>query len=556
MIAPAPKNSPAHLARGRDLLRANRPAEAIGEFVLALVADPAASEPAHLLARLLQQYTLEASPPVAAALRACFAQDGLDYQPLVRSALNCLMATPAFQAARQRATTEGWAESVAALLDTPDIQVFLADPLLLGVLRRGICHDVVFERFLLALRAHVAARLSNPPDWWRALAAALAQHAINNEYALPIDAAEAADLADLVARLETGASDDAMLLAVLMYRAPPPSLASRSWREPARALLAAAQPDAEEIRARNAIARLSQAADQASQRVAAQYEENPYPRWLSLERPAPGERLAMLRRHLPQSASRDFAGKLDVLIAGCGTGRQAITAALGYGAHARILALDLSAASLAYAARMARRYGVANVEFLQADLRDIAALDRRFDVIEAVGVLHHIADPVAAWHMLVDRLQPGGMMKIGLYSERARAAIVAARAEIARLGLAADIDGIRALRRLVVEAPDAPKDWRHLLPRFVDFFTASGCRDLVFNEVEHRFSPQSLSQALGELGLEFRGFELPARIMSMFRMRHPGALASLDLAQWEAFEAANPDIFAGMFHFWCYKPSA
>jgi SAM-dependent methyltransferase len=263
----------------------------------------------------------------------------------------------------------------------------------------------------------------------------------------------------------------------------------------------------------------------------------------------------MLRRHLPQSASRDFAGLLDVLIAGCGTGREAITAALGYGAHARILALDLSATSLAYAARMARRYGIANIEFLQADLRDIAALDRRFDVIEAVGVLHHIADPMAAWRALVGRLQPGGMMKIGLYSERARASIVAARAEIARLGLASDIDGIRALRRLVIDAPDTPKDWRHLLPRFVDFFTASGCRDLVFLEVEHRFSPATLAQAIGELGLEFRGFELPARIMSTFRMRHPDALAPLDLTQWEAFEAANPDVFAGMFRFWCYKPS-
>ncbi len=423
-------------------------------------------------------------------------------------------------------------------------------------MRRGICHDVVFERFLLALRARLLARLSASPPWWRDLAAALAQQAINNEYALPIDAAEAESVADLVARLDAGATDEAILLAVLMYRPASSALATRSWREPARTLLAAALPDAEEMRLRMAMPRLAPPVDDASRRVAAQYEENPYPRWLSFEPPAPGERLAMLRRHLPQSASRDFAGPIDVLIAGCGTGRQAITAALGYGPQARILALDLSAASLAYAARMARRYGVANIEFLQADLRDVASLERRFDVIEAVGVLHHIADPVAAWRALVDRLQPGGMMKIGLYSERARAAIVAARAEIARLGLPAGIDGIRALRRLVIEAPDTPKDWRHLLPRFVDFFTASGCRDLVFHEVEHRFSPATLGQAIATLGLEFRGFELPARIMSMFRMRHSDALALLDLAQWEAFEAGAPDVFAGMFRFWCYKPTA
>jgi SAM-dependent methyltransferase len=295
--------------------------------------------------------------------------------------------------------------------------------------------------------------------------------------------------------------------------------------------------------------------DAASRRVAEQYEENPYPRWLSFDPPEPGERLTALRHHAP-SGTRDLSGAIDVLIAGCGTGRQALAAAIGYGANAKLLAIDLSAASLAYAARMAQRYAVTNISFLQADLRDIARLDRSFDVIEAVGVLHHIEDPVAAWRDLAGRLRPGGMMKIGLYSERARRAIVAAREEIARLGLADDLAGIRELRRRVLEAPATPRDWRHLLPRFMDFFTASGCRDLVFHRLEHRFTPAGLAAALREVGLQFCGFELPGRVQAQFRARHPAPEAARDLALWEHFEAENPDIFAGMFRFWCARPAA
>src|SRR5262245_19480794 len=97
----------AHLARGRNFLRANRPAEAVGEIVLALTVDPGSTEAAQLLARLLQQFTLDAAPPVEVALRAALAQDGIDHQPLIRSALNCLMARPVFAALRRRAATEG-----------------------------------------------------------------------------------------------------------------------------------------------------------------------------------------------------------------------------------------------------------------------------------------------------------------------------------------------------------------------------------------------------------------------------------------------------------------
>lgn len=40
-----------------------------------------------------------------------------------------------------------------------------------------------------------------------------------------------------------------------------------------------------------------------------------------------------------------------------------------------------------------------------------------FDVVEATGVLHHLADPVAGLKVLVAMLRPRGLLKLALYSK-------------------------------------------------------------------------------------------------------------------------------------------
>jgi hypothetical protein len=55
---------------------------------------------------------------------------------------------------------------------------------------------------------------------------------------------------------------------------------------------------------------------------------------------------------------------------------------------------------------------------------------------------------------------------------------------------------------------------------------------------EHRFTMKQLAQAIAELGVEFLGFELTGKRLSM----------SFD--EWEAYERAQPDTFASMYQFW------
>ncbi len=88
--------------------------------------------------------------------------------------------------------------------------------------------------------------------------------------------------------------------------------------------------------------------DPVSREVQRQYEENPYPRWIKA---GPPFQPAILRDDPAQQPAP------DVLIAGCGTGLSAAEFAR-HMRNARILAVDLSLASLSYAKRMAQSLGL------------------------------------------------------------------------------------------------------------------------------------------------------------------------------------------------------
>ena len=107
-----------------------------------------------------------------------------------------------------------------------------------------------------------------------------------------------------------------------------------------------------------------------------------------------------LRPSQLSNAGTERSEALDILIAGCGTGKNSIDAAMLF-PHARVLAIDISLASLAYAKRKTREAGLKNIDYGQADILKLGTLGRIFDRIEVGGVLHHLADPEAGWRVLV-----------------------------------------------------------------------------------------------------------------------------------------------------------
>jgi SAM-dependent methyltransferase len=386
-----------------------------------------------------------------------------------------------------------------------------------------------------------------------AFASALAQQCFITEYIYAQAAAEstiASALRDrLLQDLASGTAITPLTLAVVAAYFPlhalpmADALLSRDWPVTVAGLLKMQlREPIEEAGDRTAIARLAPVKDSVSLEVMQQYEENPYPRWTI--NPLNAFAADQARGRIPPTAERQAT--LDILFAGCGTGRHPIQIAQIY-PNSRLLAVDVSLPSLAYARRKTRELGLPNLEYAQADILELGTIDRTFDRIESIGVLHHLAEPTAGWRVLVSLLRPGGRMRIGLYSELARRAIVEARARLAASGYRATADDIRRCRHEIVRDAD---HW-NLPVGSKDFYSVSGCRDMLFNVVEHRFTIPQIAAFLNDNDLSFIAFEPfddPA-VIERFHRQFPDTADERNLDQWHGFEVEHPDTFLGMYVF-------
>ena len=215
-----------------------------------------------------------------------------------------------------------------------------------------------------------------------------------------------------------------------------------------------------------------------------------------------------------------------------------------------MLAIDLSRASLAYAAAQTRALGLDASNMRRPTSCGSARSSRSFDLIESNGVLHHMADPYAGWRVLLSLLRPGGFMRIGLYSEIARWGVVAARAFIARQGYGSTPAEIRRFRHDLMQRDDAMA--RNIM-WFNDFYSMSECRDLA---VPHAGAPhdasrdQGVSRRAGPAIPRIRG---RSRDGAAVRRTVSADTAMIDLDRWHGFEQDNPHTFANMYRFWVQK---
>lgn len=298
--------------------------------------------------------------------------------------------------------------------------------------------------------------------------------------------------------------------------------------------------------------RLGDITDRTSKRVKAQYEENPYPRWLALPHQTPTLYQHALDTALPNHGfrMRDSRHSIKVLVAGCGTGKHALQTAR-YFRNAHVTAIDISHASLSHAKNMAEQYKIKNIDFIQADILELEKLGTQFDIIECSGVLHHMQDPILGAKVLTSLLRPGGLMKIGLYSERARTEVVNCRKLISQQNIESNARGMRALRSKILATE---KKWPSIISS-PDFYNLSGCRDLLFHEQEHRFTPSQLSKFCNQLGVDFVGFvRVNNELMDKYKSQYPADKHNNNLENWDKFEAQNPSTFGAMYQFYARKP--
>jgi tetratricopeptide (TPR) repeat protein/2-polyprenyl-3-methyl-5-hydroxy-6-metoxy-1,4-benzoquinol methylase len=556
-----PANPMARFNLGRALVDAGQPEAALVHLRAAVRLAPQAGATWQWLGGVLAQRRFDAPDAgIEGELLECLSRPDIAPDDLAPAAASLLRADPSFHLLLAPSDGEG---PRALALDEAALRP-LARPLFLQLLENVVIPEPDFEQLIANIRraAILAWRAGDLPGGaaLRELLGAIAHQCFLAEYLHEERDDESPVVGQLKARVEAqlaqGESvNEAQIALFACYRGLaalqgadklPASnasivgrLALRQVREPAdEAAIAVDLP------------RLTPIRDEVSRAVQAQYEERPYPRWLRARATGGAHPLALRLRMLFPHADKTFAvpERPSILIAGCGTGwHVALTAPPN--PDSRILAIDLSRASLAYAARRAQQSGFRNVEFAQADILELGGLAERFDVIECAGVLHHLNDPVAGWRVLLGLLAPGGKMKVALYSEIARRGVVAARRLITARGFAADLRGMRAARAAILALP--PDDPARLVARTVDFYTQSGCRDLLFHVQEHRYTLAGIAAMLGDLELDLLGFEFEyATTLLEYRREFPQDPAATALANWAEFETRHPDTFNAMYQFW------
>ena len=306
-----------------------------------------------------------------------------------------------------------------------------------------------------------------------------------------------------------------------------------------------------EAELQNSIKSIRDISDDVSKKVKEQYETNPYPRWRFANQAITSNFLFYLNNDIKPN-NVEFNNKFlnpNVLIAGCGTGQQLINA-IGYH-NSNIFAVDLSLASLAYAKRKIEETSYKNIEFMQGDILDLNNLNRKFDVIECVGVLHHMKNPLEGLKVLLDLLAPHGFLKLGLYSDIARQHIVKIREFIKKKKFKNTSEDIRNFRDQITKQNEDPL--LHKVINNFDFYSTSGTRDLIFHVQEHRFTIPEISQILKNFNLEFLGFTLRPIVKDKYFQFFPDDKSNLSLENWSRFEVDNPEIFKGMYQFWVKK---
>jgi hypothetical protein len=145
-------------------------------------------------------------------------------------------------------------------------------------------------------------------------------------------------------------------------------------------------------------------------------------------------------------------------------------------------------------------------------------------------------------------------MKIALYSETARKQVISFRQLMAQTKQQSGKDLDQRLLRQALLMNQIPGDWDDII-NSNDFFSMSNCRDLIFHEQEHQFTPNKISNLLASNQLNFVGMLPTTRAQQAFETTIGKLNGHNTLENWDKVEQKEQDIFSGMYQFYCSKQS-
>ncbi|EAZ89127.1 class I SAM-dependent methyltransferase [Crocosphaera chwakensis] len=208
---------------------------------------------------------------------------------------------------------------------------------------------------------------------------------------------------------------------------------------------------------------------------------------------------------------------IRILDAGCGTGVGTEYLIL-LNPHAEIVGVDISEKALEIAEKRCQQSGVATnhnypISFHHLPLEEAEKIEGEFDLINCVGVLHHLPDPIAGIKALSQKLAPGGIFHIFVYAELGRWEIQLMQKAISlfQTETKGDYkDGVFVGRKLFELLPENNR----LVKREKERWSLENHRDESFADMyvhpqETDYNIDTLFELIEASGLEFIGFSNP-----------------------------------------------
>ncbi|MGB7441767.1 MAG: class I SAM-dependent methyltransferase [Coleofasciculaceae cyanobacterium] len=244
------------------------------------------------------------------------------------------------------------------------------------------------------------------------------------------------------------------------------------------------------------------------------YDTYPFPPEPLLDEPPPGYnwRWNWLAAYSFCTGQKPPKQDIRILDAGCGTG-----VGTEYLVHlnpqASVVGIDLSDGALAVARERCRRSGANRVEFHHLSLYDVAQLNGEFDLINCVGVLHHLPDPIRGIQALAGKLAAGGLMHIFVYSELGRREVLLMQQAIALLqgSKKGDYqDGVKVGRQIFSSLPEKNRLVKEDKRRWsLENHRDANFADMYVHPQEVDYNIETLFRLIEASGLEFIGFSNP-----------------------------------------------
>lgn len=292
-------------------------------------------------------------------------------------------------------------------------------------------------------------------------------------------------------------------------------------------------------------------AQAVSRAVEKLYDTYPFPPEPLLDEPPPGYnwRWNWQAAYNFCTGQRPARDDIRILDAGCGTG-----VGTEYLVHlnpkAQVTGIDLSSGALSVARERCQRSRADRVEFHHLSLYEAENLPGEFDLINCVGVLHHLPDPIRGIRSLAAKLAPGGLMHIFVYGELGRWEIKLMQEAIALLQgeqRGDYVDGVAIGRKLFATLPETNR----LVRREQERWSMENQRDECFADMyvhpqEIDYNIDSLFDLIDASGLEFLGFSNP-RTWSLEALigKSPELMqrveALSDRQRYRLLEILNPD---------------